>query len=101
MAARGTSITFYRPGYKLVMAKAEMRKDDGDLEVPPIVYRRIEARVWEAVPWRDVDKLRLSAGPVLGLVKEMRRRRDALPPTWRNPVINKRNEAWTRSLRDG
>ncbi len=68
---RVDTVSFYRPGFKVVMAKKEIRQDNGDLEFPPHVYRRIND-VWERIPFKDapewvarlVHKRRLSHDPV-------------------------------------
>src|SRR5258708_33825317 len=74
-------ITFYRPGFKLVMARKEVRKDNGDLEVPPSMFRRT-ATGWELLAWDSLP----DEPSIDGLIKAMKRRRDDHCPTWRNPI---------------
>ena len=75
-------ITFHAPGFKLVMARKEVRKDNGDLEVPPRLFRRIpdgweELDDWGALP---------DSPSVKSLLKVLKRRRDEHCPKFRNPT---------------
>jgi hypothetical protein len=74
-------ITFYSRGFKLVMARIEVRKDNGDLEVPPQLYRRVP-RGWELLDWSNLPDDRA----ILGLLKRMKARRYEACPCFRNPV---------------
>ena len=74
-------VTFRRPGFKLVMARNEVRMDNGDLEVPPCVYKRVPGG-WERLSWDALP----DSPSILGLMKLLKQRRNSHMPKWRNPI---------------
>jgi hypothetical protein len=73
----GKSVTFYDlPDFKLVMARNEIRKDNGDLEVKPQAYQKCAGHWWP-VPF--------SAAPQ-SLRKRVYERRLTHSPVFRNPI---------------
>lgn len=80
-------ITMRRPGFKLVMARHEVRLDNGDIEIPPCIYRRA-GNTWDLVAWLELP----DHPSVKGLLKLLRKQREHSPPKWRNPVAGEAAE---------
>jgi hypothetical protein len=70
-------ITFYRPGFKLVMARKEIRKMNGDLIMPPEIFKRVAER-WHKVRWDALP----DHPSVRGLLHVLHQRREQHCPVY-------------------
>lgn len=81
MGRRAHIVSFYRLGFKLTMARTEIRQDNGDLEVPPQLFRRTGKDSWELLDWNSLpDDKNLHS-----LLRLLNKRRNAKPPQFCNP----------------
>lgn len=82
LEASSESVVYRQPGYKMVVARQEMRHINGDLEITPRIFRRV-GHTWVELEWSRLPKDSESVRRLLAILKIHRAN---APPRFRVPI---------------